>query len=489
MDVRLDRVSRSVVNFFENDLSGNFLGLPQSARDHFDRFRSFLHTFYIEQHGFWPPDDFESESNQRRIYAVMYSDFRNLYHHLVEPKSSIFMAENDINMTGGVCAMQNVQAFDARHHYDALPRPLPMIPNISANGGGLSGPRNRRSAWNPLQNRKVDRDTRNARCMQALVESTNRDWHIMSCLLVRRYSEFEAQTVLDDTENISLVDGRKVRWILIYAILQTLISVMQAPKQVRNTEGLTYPLCCHAPKVMPWQSRSADVTATLDDRLNIVPDTAYSHTNTSAGLLGSGLSKSIPKTDRRLSLPSRSPIIQSTRTAPASRSTSLRRMLTKRNFTIAEEPESKQSSFCEIYVQGYGNGLNEIQVNSDEIQKPLTVAKPDATTAMNSTEMAEVEDETPPSLSTTTSVSRESSKASNSSVWSKGTRSDLTAFTPEESPESSLSTLLDILKLGPDGNENATSPMTVSDLQVFDEHNEMKTVHINTQTWDNFLRV
>ena len=35
-----DRVNKSVLSFFENEVSGSFLGLPQPAKDHLDKFRS-----------------------------------------------------------------------------------------------------------------------------------------------------------------------------------------------------------------------------------------------------------------------------------------------------------------------------------------------------------------------------------------------------------------------------------------------------------------
>jgi hypothetical protein len=42
VDLRTDRVSQSITNFFENDLSATFLRLHTKAREHLDRFRSFL---------------------------------------------------------------------------------------------------------------------------------------------------------------------------------------------------------------------------------------------------------------------------------------------------------------------------------------------------------------------------------------------------------------------------------------------------------------
>lgn len=88
MDVRLDRVNKSVVSFFEHELSGSFLGLPQPAREHLDKFRSFLKSFYSGQYGSWPPDNFEEEIVQQDVYARMFADFQHLYRKTQYPPMS-----------------------------------------------------------------------------------------------------------------------------------------------------------------------------------------------------------------------------------------------------------------------------------------------------------------------------------------------------------------------------------------------------------------
>lgn len=406
VDFRTDRVSRSVANFFENDLSAAFLGLHSEAREHLDRFRSFLQSFYIEQHGFWPPQDFEDNEFKKTLYGEMYSHFRNLYHHLVDPESTSSMVDN-VSHSGGVCTLQNIQAFDARHSYEALPHPLPMLPTPPSLTTSKSS--SKLSSINLSKKRREAREARDEASMKALIDSSNRDWNIMACLLVRRYSEFERLSVLDDFENVSLVDGRKVRWILIYAVLQTLITVMQAPQQVRNTEGLSYGLCCHVPKTMPWamgsssssdtlslassRSRMSDGAANVgaatlakETKMELTPDVNYSHTNASSGSLSQPSNR-----DCRNSLPLHSSMhttnTRSTTNVPrsttsanavsrksstASRSSSLRRFLVKRTVSTDENPlpaiplprgtstsKSKPPQFCEIFVQGYGNGLND----------------------------------------------------------------------------------------------------------------------------------
>lgn len=543
VDVRSDRVSRSVANFFENDLSAAFLGLHQAAREHLDRFRSFLQSFYIEQHGFWPPQDFEDEEIKRALYVELYSDFRNLYHHLVDNDSTSAMVDN-VSHSGGVCTLQNIQAFDSRHSYDALPHPLPMLPvpptlttsSSTSKLGNLTMGKKRRA----------QREARDESSMQALVDSSNRDWNIMGCLLVRRYSEFERLSVLDDFENVSLVDGRKVRWILIYAVLQTLITVMQAPKQVRNTEGLSYSLCCHTPKTMPWNmgsnnsfdtqslasSRTSEATAsvaplTREVKVELIPDVNYSHTNASSASLSQTQSRN--RAERRNSLPllsatsttsTRTTTTVSRKASSASRSSSLRRFLVRHSTSTEDNPlptmpsisrrttiVNKAPAFCEILVQGYGNGLNAAVItNSTPPTSPVD-------TSSDSEEVL---------------VSRESSSASTSSAYTARSGSSnpsdtvpdmdhLSVSGEDQKPARPLSELTSGPAADVKNNRRKSvagsvrrARMSVTGAEdlyhhpdsyiqapevkphwkpgmVLDEKDQLKEVHFNTNTWDLFL--
>jgi len=530
MEARLDRVQWSVTNFFEDDLSGMFLRLPEPARDHLDRFRSFLHTLYIEQHGFWPPERFEEERVQKSVYSAMYTDFRNLYSYLVDPNASTTLGELGIPGNGEVCTLQSLQAFDLRHHYDPLPRPLPLLPDVAEADLHVRWRSQRRNSWNLLNWRKADRETRIARCTQALMDSTNRDPKIMNCLLVRRYSEFELQSVDDDLgEGISLVDARKVRWIVIYAVLQTLIAVLQAPKQVRNTQGLTYSLCCRPPKVIPWH-RAASPTAsevTPKPAITITPDTGYSHTNTFLTVPEKEPSRTRSWKERRKTLsviPGGSWTNQ--KKLPTSVSTSFKRFMLRRSQSVTPERTTKRASFCEIYVQGYGNGLNEVR--HDDAALP---AGPSSLAVVEK----KVGDESAPHLHLSESdsapqspramspsrpiMSRESSSASNvSSTWSQASRSsDTDVSTPAME---SRSTLKDVMKTkkrgsgsggeGEQGEDGVAATAAAAQDQdakpkelvqehdgsgdgdgnginqeLFQEH--MPTVHFNAQTWDAIL--
>ncbi|KAK4692740.1 hypothetical protein P7C71_g4522, partial [Lecanoromycetidae sp. Uapishka_2] len=89
----------------------------------------------------------------------------------------------------------------------------------------------------------------------ALCAATNpNEEEIVNCDLVREYLRFEKQWTMKEDPTVSCADARKVRWILVYAILQTLISVTRAPQEVRDTEGVSYALCCQIAGTPPWQT-------------------------------------------------------------------------------------------------------------------------------------------------------------------------------------------------------------------------------------------
>lgn len=269
MDLRLDHAGRSLGNFLEDDLSGAYLGLSPAARVHLDRFRSFLHSFYVGKYGYWPPtvSNPSSAALPKSTYKSMYFEFRNLYEYLVDPTSGTDL-QSDRPADGGICVFQNITAFDKRKKYASLPHPLPLIPEAS-----LLCDRQKtgtvRKLFKYSQAQKIERRTA---AVAALSAATNpSDMKVMGCSLVREYLRFEKSwTLQEKDESVSCSDARKVRWILIYAVLQTLISVTRAPPEVRDTEGIPYPLCCQIAGTPPWDEdgkKAAQKKAMLKQKL------------------------------------------------------------------------------------------------------------------------------------------------------------------------------------------------------------------------------
>src|SRR5438045_5725002 len=130
MDVRLDKASHTLRNFLEDELSSNYLGISNGARVQLDRFRSFLHSYYVAKLGYYPPS---SDIPGRDIFPksnllAMYQEFRNLYEFLADNNSAPTTATNT-PVKGGLCVLQNITQFDRRHRYVPLPHPYPLLPD------------------------------------------------------------------------------------------------------------------------------------------------------------------------------------------------------------------------------------------------------------------------------------------------------------------------------------------------------------------------
>jgi len=389
MDLHISRVTKSLSNFLEEDLSATYLGLGQGARAHLERFRSFLNSFYIDKFGYWPPP--KGATFSKALYRSMYSDFRGLYEYLADPAST-----NDICQqppaTGGICVLQNVQAFDERHKYEPLPHPLCLIPDV---------PRahHRRDSQRGLLTLKLG--TKDAK--RDLYMSTRNSLTAASNVkvvtpgrsaLIRSFMKFERDwSSTRQEERVSLTDARKVRWLLIYGVLQKLISIIRAPPEVRNTDDPTYPLCCLMIGVPPWkevQQRTRDVlksTKRLSSSANsahigerVVSPTPRSpslsiHPDCDEDYFGHPRGASLHRADS-LTIPA--PLRIPAKENNIARHSSMRQFKnlafspfsSRRNSTdtrchsivsrrVSAANRLSNPQFCEIMVQGYGNGLNQ----------------------------------------------------------------------------------------------------------------------------------
>ncbi|TID20543.1 hypothetical protein E6O75_ATG05307 [Venturia nashicola] len=264
MDLHLGRATRALSNFLEEDFSPANFGLSSSQRAHLDRFRSFLHTYYVEKFGYWPPPPGSRFS--KSLYKSMYFDLRSLYDFLVDLDSSDSLVDQK-PASGGICVLQNVQAFDERHKYIPLPHPQPLLPEVAYQTHRSNSQRALRSL--KLGSKQV-RTEKYFLARDALTAATNSaDVTILYAPLVKEYKTFERECTRRPEEKISTRDARKIRWIAIYGILQVLVSVIRAPKEVRDVDSPAYPLCCRVSQLAPWLGGSKSLNAPFIESVNI----------------------------------------------------------------------------------------------------------------------------------------------------------------------------------------------------------------------------
>lgn len=332
MDLRLERAGKSLATFLEDDVSGTYLGLGNDAQAHLERFRSFLHSFYVGKYGYWPPEPTTKNGTAlpKSVCLSMYFDFRRLYEYLVDPASTCSI-QNNRPAKGGICVLQNVAAFDTRNKYQSLPHPLPLIPEIPDDML-----RQRSGSLMKMFGNRQARAERRATVLAALSAATNpSNTAVTECALMREYLLFEKSWTMKESETISCADARKVRWILIYTILQTLISVTRAPIEVRDIEGVSYPLCCQVVGTPPWKTNTSagndvQVPAKAPGRIiEIKPDVQYNTPRSSRTSFSSITLSAFPM---------------------------IRRGSTGQD-SVIRTPTSRASTSCEIFGPGYSETM------------------------------------------------------------------------------------------------------------------------------------
>ncbi len=267
MDLRLGQAGVMLRTFLEDELSETHLGLSSAARAHLERFRSFLLAFYTAKLGYYPPTSIDRRSTifEPQIYRTLHDDFEALYELLVDESFTSGQSTPPLAQ-GGICAMQSVHSFDARYRYRSLEHPLPLLPEV---GGGAAARHPRRTGWMgmavaPLLLRDKLRPDQRLVAHAALIKATNaRKRHVAANDLVRAYRRFEEDVVshsrVDRGEKISLVDARKVRWILVYSIYQVLRNIVVAPAEVRDADDLDYHVSISTTdeNLPPWKEGGA----------------------------------------------------------------------------------------------------------------------------------------------------------------------------------------------------------------------------------------
>ncbi|PHH78181.1 hypothetical protein CDD80_7266 [Ophiocordyceps camponoti-rufipedis] len=369
IDTRLSRSSAKLSTFLDDDLDPAHLGISSAIRAHLDRFRSFLLAFYSAKLGYYPPRSFNAA-----VYRSMGRDFASLYHHL---RDGAFCRFDDVMPSaavGGICVLQLVQNIDARNRFEPLRNPLPLLPT-------REGPP-RRVSWltrlggtSAADHRRLDHAAL-VRATNGPGDSSDRRRHDTNDL-VKAYRHFEEDSVLSPPhlhrhERVSAADARKVRWILIYAVHQTLRSATRRPHGIRDDPDARYLLIADA--VPPWERApdGPDTPRTPRTATEIKPDIDY---------LAQSRQPSTPRAPplpRSASFGGRKPSSSSSSSSPSltralmlERSRSFNRVLS-RNSTIRKSvrklcrnPSSSTSTlppspskplYHEILVDGYGNG-------------------------------------------------------------------------------------------------------------------------------------
>lgn len=399
MNLKLGQSATMLGNFLRNELAEARLGLYSGAQAHLERFRILLHNFYAAKFGTYPPPSIDSRTTIFKvdIFRTMRTDFEALYRYLVDEtfdttQSNPFLTE------GGICTWQSIVSFDGRREFKTLFHPLPLLPKVSQESGS------KKLTWLGKQIRAGLRQRENTHA--ALLKATNQRAGLLANGLVQAYRQFEESLVylpkkLDKLESLGPMDGRKIRWILVYAIYQTLRQATDIPPEVRDVTSVPYHLCISTTDLPPWDedrpvyslvrkqtdhvARSASLptmdwnsqtrSASRQRSFEIKPDIDYlaiAHRESVTNAARDGSARLRRAASWRGSLTKNLSRSLTTRHSPAK--------LTKPQPGRGGGQPARKTQYHEIVVQGYGNGTNDITATLADAPPPgahVTIAEED----------------------------------------------------------------------------------------------------------------
>ncbi|KAI3336632.1 hypothetical protein HD806DRAFT_12997 [Xylariaceae sp. AK1471] len=401
MDSRLGKASNMLKTFLHDELHEANMELHPGAQAHLERFRTLLHGLYAVQFGYYPPPSIDPETTifEADVFRTMRNDFEALYEFLVDEDFEIsqtspflFLVDENFNVSqaskflaqGGICTLQSIKSFDTRYDYETVSHPIPLLPEVPQ---GKSPPR-RVSWWNKPT--KADQSQR-GNTLAALSMATNsRHLYVVKNPLVRAYRKFENDSIsspikADKLENLGPTDGRKVRWILIYAIYQTLRQVTEVPAEVRDVIGVPYHLCVSTADLPPWKEEQpvSTLVRSQSGQITRYPSTVALSSLTSSPLSSPSLEikpdidyyalthqAALNTKERNGSTVSMSYSFKDSFIDSVSRKYST----VRRSFDFFTEHEIEEarleahkSPYHGIAVRGYGSGMNSVFDNTEPV--------------------------------------------------------------------------------------------------------------------------
>ncbi|KAI1878169.1 uncharacterized protein JN550_000351 [Neoarthrinium moseri] len=453
MDVRLGRACTMLRTFLQDELSETHLGLNPGARAHLERFRTLVHGFYAARFGYYPPPSIDPRTTifEVEVIRTLQNDFEALFNYLVDESSDPTQGISP-SAQGGICALQSVQSFDARQKFSTLEHPLPLLPDIRQQVPS------KRINWFNRQ-AKASQSQR-SEILTSVVKATNQaDLGLLDNHLVQTYRKFEEDCVYsplkaDKQENLSLVDARKVRWILIYAVHQTIKYATQPPPEVKDFRDAPYNLCISTEHLPPWteerpiqslirrdteqitrnpsvstagRSIATDRQSSIQSSVvespafEIRPDIDYLGLSNHEDGAKDKITLAVQEHPNSTNLPRRTSFTRS-----LSRHSAVRRSLRLFGISQPEQPQPpsnqrKPIQYHEIVVHGYGNGTKDVEFtsqnhNDGDIANATGGGNKDTTTSRSPSTSSNSSSASDLSISEGGSASTEATSVNNSPV-------------------------------------------------------------------------
>lgn len=243
LDIRLTEASSRLNDFARTDLAGSY-GFRISL--HVDTFRDFLLSFYKEKFGKWPPPPGRTPYD-KHVYFALKHDFECLRELLINED----VGPSDTGThDSGLNVARVLKDYDHRRGFKTKKHPTPLIPAVIP----------RQATWRRLSGlggklRPDNRLLANASLARSYNAASSR---VLGNDLVQAFRRFEEDVVTADKE-ASIIEGRKARWLVVYAVCQTLQQVTEAPEEVTDADGVDYHVAISTEGLPLWGEVGAEM--------------------------------------------------------------------------------------------------------------------------------------------------------------------------------------------------------------------------------------
>ncbi|KAI1121577.1 hypothetical protein F5Y10DRAFT_271963 [Nemania abortiva] len=425
---RLERASTMLRTLLYDGMCELDIDLHAGVQEHLQRFRALLQEVYAARVSRHPTQSVDHNPQatilEVDVFRTMRNDFEALYEFLVD--ESYDHSRTRKVTESGISILRSIELFDVRYSCTPLLRPLPLLPNI---------PRGKSSSWGVSWLNKPSKMSRSRRAntSPALSKATNsRRPDLMENHLVCAYQKFEgdqiSETKAGRPEKIGPLEGRKIRWILIYAIYQTLRQVTEIAAEIRNVTGAAYHLCISTAGLPPWEESHAVHTLEHSQLDPVSPPSVHP----SSFELEAKSNNEVPapadqaiRRTRKLQKGTKpgTPNFKDNFAGIVTRkSTTLRRSLSLfiKHETARPDPQAKNAPHHEISVRGYDNGMT---IGADDKELAIETTPTDLVNPFNNMPIS-----TPAS-----EISNSSETYGNSETGTLGTSDTFMASTPVQS--------------------------------------------------------
>ncbi|KAJ8125358.1 hypothetical protein O1611_g8281 [Lasiodiplodia mahajangana] len=400
MHSRLEKATTMLKAFLYDDLCEINIELYPGAQEHLQRFRVLLQEVYAAYIGYYPLSSIEPEATifEVDVFRTMRNDFEALYKFLVD-ESYDYPQPSKMVTKSGICILQDIELFDMRHGYATLPHPLPLLPHI---------PQGKQSSWRLSWLNKPSKVNQSQRANTLLASYRAAHSHrpdLLENQLVCAYQKFEEDQI-SATEAYS-VDGRKIRWILIYEIYQTLRQATEISAEIKSATAVTYHLCVSTAGLPPWEEKQPVRTLECNPAKRASQSPARLSSSGSETKSNHGYPALIDRARwnrGKLHLRTKLRTTNSKDNAtgiPIQKSSTLRRSLSLfiKHEIAQPDPEAKSAPYREIVVRGYGNGVTiepddkelAVEATSTALANPLS-SKPASLPASENSSSSETRD-------------------------------------------------------------------------------------------------